>query len=203
MVGKYTNRYEKLIQLYTQWLGCIRTANLCQYVIFSTRAFGKKMDHLRANRWRERARLGWGEWMRGWWPAGSGRAFVFDSDGHTFDGGGYWSRHSLFALLDRSRRLGLGGGRSESWRVIEKDNATLGFGLLSVGGRLLDPRFGLSIEFTLDSELSSYVSIKFEWDINFWCQSGTEVKFMRGRLLDAPHGEECGLDVDTLSVYTG
>jgi hypothetical protein len=141
--------------------------------------------------------------MRGWWPARSGRAFILDSDGHTFDGGGYWGGHYRFALLCRSRRLGLGGGRGVGWRVIKKDNATLGFGLPGVGGRLLDLWFGLSIEFTLDVELASYISIKFEWGINFWCQSGTKIKFMWGRLLNAPHGEECGLDVDTLRVYTG
>jgi len=77
--------------------------------------------------------------MRRRWPSRSGRAFVLGSDGHTFDCGGYWGGHYRFALPGRSRRLGLGGGRGKGWRVIKKDNATLGFGLLGVSGRLLDP----------------------------------------------------------------
>jgi hypothetical protein len=85
---------------------------------------------------------------------------------HSSNSGGYRGGHGGLAFLGRSGRLGLCGGRGEGWGIIKKDDAALRLCFLGVGGGLLNLGFCLTVEFTLDSELASYIGIKFKWGIN-------------------------------------
>jgi hypothetical protein len=87
--------------------------------------------------------------------------------GHSSNSGGYRGGHGRLAFLGRSGRLGLCiSGRGEGWGIIKNDDSTFRLCFLGVGGRLLDLGLCLTVEFTLDSELASYIGIEFEWSVN-------------------------------------